>query len=126
MASAGLSLGTAAALGATLGGAISQGFGPLGRRFADALQGRESLSLEDSVLLVAAQRLLGLHFALQSRGHAAEGRVELERNAVAMERLQSVLGALQPARAHPEWAAEDSPRREAARRELLARLRQVA
>jgi len=125
-ATAGLSLGAAAALGATIGGAISQGFGPLGRRLADALQGRESLSLEDSVLLVAAQRLLGLHFALQARGHAAEGRVELERHAVALERLQNVLSALQPARAHPEWAAEDSPRREAARRELLARLRQVA
>lgn len=122
-ASAGLSLGTAAALGATLGGALSQGFGPLGRRVADALQGRESLSLEDAVLRVAAQRLLGLHRALQVRGHAAEGRVDLERAAVPVAQLQPVLQALQPARAHPRWAGEDSPRRQEALRALQALLR---
>ncbi len=122
-ATAGLSLGAAAALGATLGGALSQGFGTLGRRVADAMQGRESLSLEDTVLLVAAQRLLGLHRALQARGHAAEGRVDLERAAVPVQDLQPLLHALQAARAHPRWATEDSPRREAARRELLVLLR---
>lgn len=123
VAMAGLSLGAAAALGATVGGAISQGFGPLGRRLADALQGRESLSLEDTVLLVIAQRLLGLHAALQARGHAADDRIDLERAALPLDRLNPVLAALQPARAHPRWADESSPRREAAQRELLAVLR---
>jgi hypothetical protein len=40
--------------------------------------------------------------------------------------LQPLLRALQPARAHPRWADEDSPRREAAQRELLAALRALA
>ena len=40
-----------------------------------------------------------------------------------MDSLQSLLRLLQPARAHPHWADEDSPRREAAQRELLAALR---
>ncbi|MFT3666891.1 GTPase/DUF3482 domain-containing protein [Piscinibacter sp.] len=122
-AMAGLSLGAATALGATLGGAISQGFGTLGRRIADAMQGRESLSLEDALILVVAQRLLGLHAALRARGHAAQDRIDLDANAVPMDRLQALPRAWQPARAHPEWAEGDSPRREAARRELLARLR---
>lgn len=123
VAMAGLSLGAAAALGATVGGAISQGFGPLGRRLADAVQGRESLTLEDTVLLVAAQRLLGLHRALQRRGHAADDRIDLERAALPMDRLQSLPRSWQSARAHPRWAEEESPRREAAQRELLAALR---
>lgn len=126
VALAGLSLGAAAALGATVGGAISQGFGPLGRRIADALQGRESLSLEDTVLLVVAQRLLGLHRALQQRGHAADDRIDLEHAALPMERLQALPRGWQAARAHPHWADEDSPRREAAQRELLAALRALA
>lgn len=124
-AMAGLSLGAAAAVGATIGGAISQGFGTLGRRVADALQGRESLSLEDALLLVVAQRLLGLHAALRARGHAAQDRIDLEASAVAMDRLQALPRAWQPARAHPDWADQDSPRREVARRELLAQLRRA-
>ena len=124
-ATAGLSLGAAAALGATLGGAISQGFGPLGRRVAEALQGRASLSLEDAVLLVLAQRLLGLHRALQARGHAAEGRVDLERAALPLDRFAALAAAWQPARAHPDWAEGASPRREAAQRALLAQLRSL-
>ena len=97
-ATAGLSLGAAAAFRRDDRRRHQPGFGPLGRRVADALRGANR-SLEDSVLLVAAQRLLGLHFALQARGHAAEGRVELERHAVATaERLSA-----RSRRAHPEW-----------------------
>ncbi len=123
VALAGLSLGSAAALGATIGGAASQGFGTLGRRVADALQGREALSLEDAVVMVVAQRLLVLHASLSARGHAAHGRVDLERAALPVERLQPLLRAVQPARAHPQWAESDSPRREAAQRALIAELR---
>ncbi len=126
VALAGLSLGAATALGATVGGALSQGFGPLGRRMADALQGRASLSLEDAVLTVVAQRLLGLHAALRTRGHAAEGHVDLERSAVSIERLAALRRALQPARAHPRWAVQESPRREAALREVLEALRDAS
>lgn len=123
VALAGLSLGSAAALGAAIGGAASQGFGTLGRRLADTLQGREALSLEDAVLMVVAQRLLVLHTALDARGHAAQGRIDLERAALPVERLQPLLRAVQPARAHPQWAEGDSPRREAAQRALIAELR---
>ena len=123
VALAGLSLGAAAALGATLGGAASQGFGTLGRRLANALQGREALSLEDTVVLVVAQRLLGLHRALCARGHAADDRVDLERAALPAEQFQPVLRALQPARAHADWVEGDSPRRTIAQRAVIAELR---
>ncbi|WP_298826240.1 GTPase/DUF3482 domain-containing protein [uncultured Piscinibacter sp.] len=123
VALAGLSLGAAAALGATLGGAASQGFGTLGRRLAHALQGREELSLEDTVVLVLAQRLLGLHRTLRSRGHAASDRVDLERAALPAEQLRPVLRALQPSRAHADWAEGDSARRAIAQRAVIAELR---
>ena len=71
VALAGLSLGAATALGATLGGLASQGFGPAGRALANRLNGRQDLTLEDPVLAVLANRLLALLNALAQRGHAA-------------------------------------------------------
>ena len=115
VALAGLSLGSAAALGAAIGGAASQGFGPLGRRLANALQGRQELSLEDAVLTVVTQRLLALHAALGARGHAANERIDLERGALPAAQLHAVLRALQPARAHAAWA-DGRLRRDARRR----------
>jgi Domain of unknown function (DUF3482)/50S ribosome-binding GTPase len=123
VALAGVSLGSAAALGAAIGGAASQGFGAFGRRLVNLAQGREELSLEDTVVLVVAQRLLALQAALDARGHAASERIDLERAGPPIERLQPLLRAVQAARAHPQWAEADSPRREAAARAVIAELR---
>lgn len=125
VAMAGLSLGSAAALGAAIGGAASQGFGPLGRRIANVLRGVGELSVEEPVVLVLAQRLLGLQRALAQRGHGAQSRLTLDGDVPDPQRLDAVLQALQPARAHPEWAG---PRAAAAmpaesRERLLTALR---
>jgi hypothetical protein len=125
VALAGLSLGTAAALGATVGGLASQGFGPLGRALRNKLSGQQDLTLEDQVLLVLASRLLALLNALEQRGHAATSRLagaEGDGGVVDDERspLLDMLRALQPARAHPDWADGERPAPgSASRREQL-------
>ena len=109
---AGLSLGTGAAIGAVVGGAASQGFGPMGRRLRNYALGREDLSAEDAVVLAIARRLLALVAALETRGHAASERVDLDAaGALPDDGLQAVLRALRPARMHPEWAQAPSRRR---------------
>lgn len=114
---AGLSLGTGAAIGAVIGGAASQGFGPMGRRLRNLALGREDLSLEDAVVQVIARRLLALAALLETRGHAASAKVDLDDAAgtVPDGGLEPLLKALRPARSHPEWAqagSESRPRAE--------------
>ncbi len=122
MALAGLSLGAATALGATLGGLASQGFGVMGRTLANKFSGQQDLTLEDSVLLLLAQRLLTLLAALEQRGHAALHRLtpqpdsNLPKDSASIELLQ----ALQGARGRPDWASGASRRpSSAARRDAL-------
>jgi len=118
LALAGLSLGAATALGAAIGGAASQGFGAVGRRLRNLASGSEDLSLEDGVLLAVAERLLALAAALETRGHAASRRVELDTGAaLKAQDAQALLKALRPARAHPEWEGDQAsrPRTEAVR-----------
>ena len=106
LALAGLSLGAGVALGSTIGGALSQGLGPMGRKLANWFNGIKELSLEDSVLLLLAQRQLGLLQALETRGHAATARVatgELAAQSEYAGRLATMLALLQSARGHPEW-----------------------
>lgn len=109
VALAGLSLGAATALGAAIGGAASQGFGAVGRALRNLASGSEDLSLEDAVVAAIAQRLVALAASLETRGHAASQRVDLAAAAAsAPPGLDGVLKALQPARAHPEWAGQAS------------------
>ena len=108
---AGLSLGAATALGATLGGAASQGFGVVGRTLLNKARGQQDVTLDDDALVVLAARLLALQDALTRRGHAALDRlrVSVEVEWSAESPLRQALAALQPARGHPEWAADGHP-----------------
>ena len=103
----GLSLGTGAAIGAAIGGAASQGFGPMGRKLRNVALGREEVSIEDAVLLAIAQRLLALVAVLETRGHAASARIDLDAAdaapAAEAAGAAALLKALRPARSHPEW-----------------------
>ena len=122
MALAGLSLGAATALGATLGGLASQGFGVMGRTLANKLSGQQDLTLEDSVLLLLAQRLLTLLAALEQRGHAAIHRLTPQPDSRAPKDSASIelLQALQGARGRPDWASGANRRPgSAARRDAL-------
>jgi len=103
IAFAGLSLGAATALGATIGGLASQGFGQFGRRLVNKARGVQELTLENEVLYVLAAHMVDLLAALELRGHAAEGKVKAGTATGSIE-LKPVVAAVQPARAHPEWA----------------------
>ena len=68
---------------------------------------------------VIARRLLALAALLETRGHAASAKVDLDDAAGTVPEggLEPLLKALRPARSHPEWAqakagAESGPRAE--------------
>jgi len=108
LALAGLSLGAGAALGGALGGALSQGFGPLGRKLANRLRALRELTVEDRVLWVLADWQLALLHALERRGHAAVDRIATDDGDV-RPALAEIVRAVQPARSHADW--EDGMRR---------------
>jgi hypothetical protein len=107
LALAGLSLGAGAALGGAIGGAVSQGWGPLGRKLANKLRDLHELTVEDRVLFVLAAWQLKLMRALEQRGHAAVDRIVTDASAgaasMAERPLAELVRAAQPARSHPDW-----------------------
>jgi hypothetical protein len=109
LALAGLSLGAGAALGGAIGGAISQGWGPLGRKLANKLRDVHELTVEDRVLFALATWQLQLAQALERRGHAATQRISTEealKDGDAPTRAAAdAVRAVHPARNHPEWEA---------------------
>ncbi|PLC50170.1 GTPase SAR1 [Pollutimonas subterranea] len=74
---AGISLGAATLLGAAAGG-LWQGADKLGKRMVGRLKGYQELSVDDGVLRLLAIRQLALVHALERRGHAAQGPIQLE------------------------------------------------
>ena len=122
LALAGLSLGAGAALGGAIGGAVSQGWGPLGRKLANKLRDVHELTVEDRVLFVMAAWQLKLLRALEQRGHAAVDRIAADASASepAQGRIGEIVRAIQPARSHPDWETGTRLRwREAPQRQEL-------
>ncbi len=103
LALAGLSLGAGAALGGAIGGAVSQGFGPLGRKLANKLRDVHELTVEDSVLLVLAAWQLDLLRALERRSHAAVERIAAGAAGPPARALSELVRTVRPARSHPGW-----------------------
>ncbi|CAN5831243.1 GTPase/DUF3482 domain-containing protein [soil metagenome] len=101
LALAGLSLGAGAALGGAIGGAVSQGWGPFGRKLVNMLRDVQELSIEDNVLVVMAAWQLQLAQALERRGHAATERIAV--GGTAGRDVATAVRAARPARSHPEW-----------------------
>src|SRR5690606_37477335 len=77
MFTAGISLGAATLLGAAAGG-LWQGADKLGRRLLGRLRGYQELTVDDAVLRLLAMRELALIAALERRGHAAHGPIEID------------------------------------------------
>jgi len=106
MFTAGISLGAATLLGAAAGG-LWQGADKLGRRLLGRLRGFQELTVDDAVLRLLAMRELALIAALERRGHAAQGPIELteliagKADSLRKERLPE---DLLEARASPEWS----------------------
>lgn len=106
VALAGLSLGAGTALGATVGGAVSGGWRPLWRKLENRLTGVQELTVEISVIVLLADRLLELMRALALRGHAAQDRLSIAvqaRDGSVDSGWGPLLSALEKARGHPEW-----------------------
>ncbi|MGV3741989.1 MAG: GTPase/DUF3482 domain-containing protein [Burkholderiaceae bacterium] len=112
VASAGLSLGTGSLIGAAIGGIASQGVGQTGRKLMNRARGVQEVTLENEVLLVMAEHMVRLLWALEQRGHAASGKVAVGGNApkAIMDEMKAVMNTLQAARSHPEWDVSVNPR----------------
>lgn len=129
---AGLSLGAAATLGAAVGGAAAQGFSGVGHAVANLVRGRVDLTVEDEVLALLADQMLALLLTLEGRGHAASQAVTLQpmHDAKRQAALRGLLGALAPARAHPDWgiggARAGGPRHQQVIDAAVTALRQLA
>jgi len=128
LALAGLSLGAGAALGGAIGGALSQGWGPVGRKLANRLRDLRELTVEDRVLVVLANWQLALLRAVEARGHAAIDRIAAPAQspapdaAPAVRQVADIVRAVRPARSHPDWETGTRLRwREAPQREELVR-----
>lgn len=129
MFTAGISLGAATLLGAAAGG-LWQGADKLGKRLLGRLRGFQELTVDDAVLRLLAMRGLALIAALERRGHAAQGPIEIEaliQDKADVLRKGDLPDPLQEARASPEWSTlcEDyapSSRRSQAVKRLAAEL----
>lgn len=128
---AGISLGTATLIGAAAGG-LWQGAEKLGRRLLGRLRGFQEMTVDDAVLRLLAMRGLALIAALERRGHAAQGPIEIATlldAAAEPLRRERLPEPLHEARACPGWSTlaeeyEPSARRTQAVRELARCLEQ--
>ncbi len=103
---AGISLGAATLLGAAAGG-LWQGADKLGRRLLGRLRGYQELTVDDAVLRLLAIRELALVTALERRGHAALGPIDISTLMQGGDdtlRKEKLPEELLEARASPQWS----------------------
>ena len=111
IALAGLSLGAGAALGGAIGGAVSQGWGPMGRKVWNRARGVRELTVDDAALALLVRWQQVLLQALEQRGHADPQPLQTQHptpNGTVADSVMAALRAARPARSHPEWAAPRS------------------
>jgi hypothetical protein len=115
IASAGLSLGTGSMIGAAIGGIASQGWGPFSRKIVNQARGVQEATLENEVLLLMAEHMVRLLWALEQRGHAAMGKITVNGDSSEKmnQEMKMLVHSVQPARSHPEWDASASGKSQA-------------
>jgi len=126
MFTAGISLGAATLIGAAAGG-LWQGADKLGKRLLGRLRGYQELTVDDAVLRLLAIRELALVRALERRGHAAQGPIEITALMDGRDlswRKEKLPQELLEARASPDWStlADDAYQPSARRKEAVKRL----
>ncbi|MBA1188300.1 GTPase/DUF3482 domain-containing protein [Pseudomonas entomophila] len=99
----GLTLGAAALAGAVAGGAL-QTARNYGARLIGKFKGERELTVHDDVLRLLALRQQQLMVALDRRGHAAQGSVQLGTLDEQAWRKGKLPEPLLKARAHPRWS----------------------
>lgn len=100
----GLTLGMAAIAGAIAGGALQTARG-YGSRLMGKLKGERELTVDDNVLRLLALRQQQLVKALDARGHAAMGTIEVTALQEQTWREGKLPEALNKARAYPQWSS---------------------
>ncbi|AIR89055.1 GTPase/DUF3482 domain-containing protein [Pseudomonas cremoricolorata] len=100
----GLTLGAAALAGAIAGGAL-QTARSYGARLLGKFKGQRELTVDDAVLRLLALRQQQLLLALERRGHAAMGSIQLAPPEERTWREGKLPHALHKARAHPQWSS---------------------
>ena len=126
IALAGLSLGAGAALGGAIGGAVSQGWGPLGRKVWNRARGVRELTVDDAALALLVRWQQLLLQALEQRGHADPQRLQAispPPDETAAGSATAAMRAARPARSHPDWAAPRST--DPARQALVAAVSRI-
>ncbi|HBK54966.1 MAG TPA: DUF3482 domain-containing protein [Xanthomonadales bacterium] len=104
LATGGLTLGAAAALGALAGGTW-QTLRHYGSRLKGRLTGHRELSLDDAILRLLALRQLHLVRTLEARGHGAVSAIDIPAAVARPWRQGRLPASLRRARAHPGWSA---------------------
>ncbi|MDB6048294.1 MAG: putative integral rane protein [Pseudomonas sp.] len=122
----GITLGAAALAGAIAGGAL-QTARSYGGRLIGKFKGKRELTVDDAVLRLLALRQRHLLQALTMRGHAAMTSITLDEPQDQTWREGKLPGALQKARAHPQWSSlNPHPKlNQAERQEQVERLAEV-
>lgn len=100
----GITLGTAALVGAIAGGAL-QTARSYGGRLLGKLKGKRELTVDDAVLRLLALRQRQLLQALAVRGHAAMNSISFGPPQDKTWREGKLPDALRKARAHPQWSS---------------------
>lgn len=105
LALAGLSLGAASAIGATIGGLASQGWGQVPHKLLNLYNGVEELTLEMDAIERLAENLVSLLKVLELRSHADLGKVDTfpELTIEVKDRIKTLVQSLASARSDPEW-----------------------
>lgn len=107
----GLSLGAAAALGATLG-ALWSSSRTHGKRLADRLRGFTELRVNDATLRLLAVRQIDLVQALLRRGHASQEKIRLSAKSEIGKKIwmtEKLPEALELARLNSMWSRLGNP-----------------
>ncbi len=102
----GMTLGAAAALGATIGGLYGT-FESHGKRIADTVRGFTALRVQEETLRLLAVRQMRLIRALLRRGHASPDKIQIEAQAKEGEKTWTsgrLPKALSRAKTHSEWS----------------------
>lgn len=102
----GISLGAAAALGATMGALLSSSR-THGRRIMDRMRGFTELRINDATLRLLAVRQIGLVQALLRRGHASQEKIRLSAQAETGQKTWKrgkLPAVLEEARVNPHWS----------------------
>lgn len=104
LAVGGMTLGSAALIGAAIGG-LSQTIRHYGTRISSKISGQSRLSVDNTIICFLALRLQQLQSALAVRGHANQEQLALpmlQQESWQKGKLPKVLASV---RAHPEWSS---------------------